>query len=117
MTYPRFRHLFAEQLDPTWHPIEWLDWAVANNVIKCFTTDKSALLCEIREMPGGARVGGVLWGVGDKQDMIDHLRPEAEAWAHELGCSHILVEGRLGWLKALKPVGYDPHSASVIKAL
>jgi hypothetical protein len=115
--YLQYRECIIQNLDPEWYPPEWLDAAIAQGAVVGFYGDKSALLCEVRQYPGGARVGGVFHAVGVREELEDLLRPEAEAWAHSVGCSHIVLEGRLGWVRSLKSVGYEPHKASVIKAL
>ena len=115
--YLEYRECITQNLDPAWYPPEWLDWAIWNGVVVGFYGDKSALLCEIRQYPGGARVGGVFHAVGDKRELEDELRPEAEAWAHEHGCSEIVIDGRYGWVKALKKFGYSQFKVSVIKSL
>lgn len=115
--YLRFRPKFAEQLDPEWFPIRWLDHQIAAGAIVGFYGEKSAMLCEVRRYPGGAVVGGVFHALGDLREIMDQLRPEAEAWGHSVGCSEIVIEGRLGFVKALKAVGYEPHKSAVIKAL
>ena len=40
-----------------------------------------------------------------------------EVWARELGAVQIVIEGRRGWERALRPFGYEPTHTICIKTL
>lgn len=54
---------------------------------------------------------------GDLRELINKMRPTLEAWAKEQGCTHVVVEGRKGWVGALKNQGYSEISTTVVKEL
>ena len=45
------------------------------------------------------------------------LAEELEALAKKEGCQKIAVEGRLGWMKLLKPLGYEHEVTTMVRAL
>lgn len=117
LDYLEFRPRFKEDLHQSFHPIDWLDKQIGAGRIVGFYHDDSALLCETKDYPGGARVGTVFYALGDKSDILNILTPRAEQWAAGQGCTHIIVEGRLGWTRELRSRGYAFDSASSIKGL
>ena len=40
-----------------------------------------------------------------------------ETWARELGAKQILIEGRRGWEKVLRPLGYETRRVQAVKHL
>jgi hypothetical protein len=43
--------------------------------------------------------------------------PQVEAWARANGCRRLLVIGRPGWERALKPKGFAPLARVIAKDL
>jgi hypothetical protein len=63
-------------------------------------------VCNIRVLAGYGRGNWMTW----LSDM--------ETWARNKGCDEIQVaEGRMGWMKILKPWGYKPAAVKMVKAL
>jgi hypothetical protein len=49
---------------------------------------------------------------------IEHIAgPVVEQWAAEQGCTSIILSGRRGWERALRPLGYDFQSTNLIKRI
>lgn len=115
--YLRFREQFAAALDPRFHPIEYLDQMVADGSALVWASETAALVCEVRDYPGGARAIQVLVAAGDKAEIVGPLRDQAEEWARSVGCTDAIVESRPGWARALKHHGYEPHQQAVRKGL
>lgn len=58
------------------------------------------------------RIGGdgvhrlhVWLGGGDLTELLA-MRPGIEAWARAQGCRHITIDGRAGWTRVLRRLGY-----------
>lgn len=43
---------------------------------------------------------------GDLRELVDEMLPCVERFAAAIGCKKIIVSGRGGWAKVLKPLGY-----------
>lgn len=44
---------------------------------------------------------------GDMRELVDDMLPCVEAWALDQGCDKIIISGRTGWARVLKPLGYS----------
>lgn len=117
MTYARWRPEFAKAMDERFHPIEWIDWALAKGFLTGFFGEKSALLAYYTDHPGGARTGGVFHALGDIDELETEIRPLAEQWAKSQGCIEIQLDGRRGWIRRLKQYGYRHEKTTVAKGL
>lgn len=115
--YQRFRPQLAEALDPAFYPIEFVDELLLLGRAQIFCSDHAAMVAEIKEYPGGARVVHCLVAAGRMEEIVDAIRPQVEAWGIRNGCRQAIVESRSGWMKILKPHGYSVHQVSVLKEL
>lgn len=43
---------------------------------------------------------------GDMRELVDEMLPFVEQWGRLQGCSKIIISGREGWGRVLKPLGY-----------
>lgn len=78
--------------------------------------EKSALVALVEEHPTGPALCIWLAG-GDLEELVQELRPKAEAWGRAQGCNKVTIMGRRGWVKALSPVGYKPTAVVMTKEL
>lgn len=115
--YLRFRPQFEQVTDPIFYPIEWLDAQVLSGRARPFIGRAAALVMEIREYPGGARVAHVLIAAGDMTEIVDDLAPQAEQWGRDSGCQFGLIESREGWAKVMKKHGWRIHQVALLKEL
>lgn len=115
--YCRFRSQIAEALDPDFYPITFVDEALLSGRAQIFTSDHAAMVAELKDYPGGARVVHCLVAAGRMEEIVDAIRPQVEAWGMRNGCRHAIVESRAGWMKILKPHGYAVHQVAVMKEL
>jgi hypothetical protein len=115
--YRRFRDRFAEAMDPAFYPIEYLDHLILSGRARLWVGAHAAIVAEIRDYPGGARVVHGLVAAGRIEDIVRLLIPQAEAWAKASGCTHAIIESRSGWMRALRAHGYEPHQVAVRKEL
>lgn len=117
MNYLTWREAFAQGMDQRFYPIEYLDGLVAAGEVFFWFGEQAAVCGRLKQYPGSARVLEMLVGAGDLTEILNVLRPRLEAWAKAWGCSHVLVESREGWAKALKIHGYEPWQVAVMKEL
>ena len=115
--YQQFRPQIAEALDPAFYPIDYVDQLLLTGRAQLFCSDHAAMIAELRQCPGGARVVHCLVAAGRMEEITDILRPAVEAWGARQGCTLALVESRAGWMKILKKHGYEIHQFSVRKEL
>jgi hypothetical protein len=115
--YARFRERFAQALDPRLYSIEYLDSLLFTGKAQIWFADNAALVTELRTYPSGVTAICVVVAAGSKEEVVDILRPRAEAWAQSIGCSLVIVESREGWKRALRPHGYAPFQVSLAKEL
>ena len=103
-------------MDPALYPIEYLDELILTGAARLWVGEHAAIVAEIRDYPGGARVVHGLVAAGRMEEIVG-LIPLAEAWGREAGCTMAIVESRAGWMKALRPSGYEMHQVSLRKEL
>ena len=115
--YRRFRDRFAEAMDPAFYPIEYLDALILSGRARLWVGEEAAIVAEIKDYPGGARVVHGLVAAGWIEEINTKLIPLAEAWGKASGCTHAIVESRAGWMRALRAHGYEPHQVAVRKIL
>lgn len=111
----RFRPLFEEAMADGLYTIEGLERSVGQGKAIFFPGKNAALVAE-RVTYDDRSVFQVLWCVGDLDEAVG-MAPGVEAIGRSLGCSEILIEGRKGWERVLKPLGYEPWSITVRKVL
>lgn len=95
--------------------MEWLDGRILSGVAQFWRTDAAAIVAELRQFPGGAVDLHGLIAAGDKDDIVNKLIPQAEAWGKDNGCLAAVVESRPGWARALKGSGYEISQVAVRK--
>lgn len=115
--YLAFRPAFQTVVDERYWPMEWLDKRILDGVARFIRSENAAVVAELRQYPGGAVDVHGLIAAGDKDEIINELIPQAEAWGRESGCVAGVVESRPGWAKALKPHGYEVSQVTVRKEL
>ena len=76
----------------------------------------AAMVTALEDDPCERRL--LIWLAGGAlEELRDRLLPAAEDWARARGCRRMLVIGRPGWERALKPKGYAPLARLIAKEL
>lgn len=75
-----------------------------------------ALVTEFIDYPSGQRVAHVM-SAGGELDEIKAMIPGLEAFGRLNGASKVFVEGRRGWERALKDLGYGFQAITLAKEL
>jgi hypothetical protein len=76
----------------------------------------SALVAAVEQDPGERRLLVWLAG-GERRELEDEVLPQVEAWGRAQHCRRVLVIGRAGWERTLKPKGYAPLARIIAKDL
>jgi hypothetical protein len=114
--WARFRDQFAEAMKDSFYSIEGLERSIGQGKSIFFPGVKSAIVGERQVYEGGKVVFQVTWAIGDLEE-LKNLSYGVESVARLLGCTEMLIEGRAGWQKELKALGYAPFSVTVRKPL
>lgn len=76
----------------------------------------AAMVTLIEDEPRERRM--LLWlAGGDLTELRDLLLPKVEAAARAAGCRRLLIVGRPGWERALRPQGFTPLARLIAKEL
>lgn len=59
----------------------------------------------------------IFLAAGDLNEIAHDAGPVIEQWAADRGCTSIILSGRRGWERAVRPLGYDFQSTNLIKRL
>jgi hypothetical protein len=115
--YAAWRDRLAEAMDPRFYTIEYLDWLLATGRAFLWARGHAALVAEIRVFPTGTKAASFVVAAGDREELVNELAPQVEAWGRANGCSVALIESRPGWEKVMKGHGYSLFQASIVKEL
>jgi hypothetical protein len=107
---------FAEAMDMSFDSMEDLERLVLQGRLQFWPGKDCALITEVHTYPGGERVVQAKWAAGDLAELAA-LSPGVEAFGRAHGCTTALIEGRSGWVKQLKALGYQPWSVTLKKKL
>lgn len=114
--YARFRELFITAMDPDMHSIEVLDEQIKEDSVQFFSSSNAAIVTHVENYLKARIIIG-LWAVGNLDEIVGDLIPEAEEWGRSVGCTRAMIESRGGWLRALRNSGYGKFSTTVVKEL
>jgi hypothetical protein len=114
--WARFRDQFAEAMQDGFWTVEDLEAKILSHRAFFFPGKNCACCGEIVEYPGGAKVMQFTWAVGDMNELVS-MEPGVAAICRTLGCNGTLIEGRAGWQKVMKPLGYKPFSVTLYRPL
>ena len=112
----RFRDEFAEAMEGGLYTVENLEHRILTGDAYFWPGQACAVVAERVVYPTGEAVLQTLWAVGDLEEVLT-LEPALAATARLLGCTRVLIEGRKGWERLMKPLGYEPWSVTLCKVL
>lgn len=117
MSWSDWRDEIAKAADPNFYRIEDIEGSLLRGECDFWEGPDWAVITEVVQYKAGERVLQFLWAAGDLEALIAKALPQVEAWARGQGCTSILIEGRKGWEKALRPQGFAPWSVTLRKGL
>ncbi len=92
--------------------IDDIEQKIAEGHYQFWAGKNAAAVTEVREYPD-ARVLSILHAGGDMPSLVSELLPTLYHFGGELGCSLVMILGRKGWERVLRPEGYE-HGATVL---
>lgn len=113
--WARWRPKIAAACDGAHHTIDSIEGSLACGRAHLLTLPDCCFVVELADYPQ-ARACQVMWAAGALEAVVAGA-PRLHAWAKAQGCTEMLVEGRAGWIRALKDIGYRPWSVTLRKAL
>lgn len=81
-----------------------------------FIGERSILIANLQAHHDVITAHGWLGG-GDMAELVTRIRPASERWAKAEGAAYATIDGRRGWVRALRDHGYDEVSVTMRKAL
>lgn len=100
--YLDWRDRLAAANNPKFLPIEYIDERLAEGKAFFIATTEAAMVLELLQYPGGAKVVSVIAAAGNKDEILGRLGERAMEFGRSLGCDHAMVPGRAGWAR-LRP--------------
>lgn len=110
-----WREQIARACDGSHHTIESIEAQIAAGVLTVLTTQRACYLVQVETYPTEIACQ-IMWAAGELGAVLEDLS-HVHAWAILNGCTEMLVEGRPGWERALKPAGYSPWSITLRRPL
>lgn len=98
------------------HTIEDVEEAIETGEAHFWPGKQSAVITEFHFFPRLTTLHFWLAG-GDMNELLTDMHPVIEAWAKAAGATRITLAGRPGWLRAMKPHGYEPRWSICAKEL
>jgi hypothetical protein len=102
----------ALETAPPFETIDGIEQKIADGQYQFWAGNTAAAVTEVREL-GPFKVLSILHAGGELSSLIRELLPVLYEAAANLGCSLVMVMGRKGWERALKPEGYE-HAVTVL---
>lgn len=113
--WERFKPQFVEAMKLSPHSVDDLEKSIGQGRTMFFPGKNAAITAE-KVFVGATAFFQVTWAIGDIEEILS-LAPGIEAVGRLLGCSFMLIEGRRGWEKMLKPLDYNFWSITLQKAI
>lgn len=96
----------ALEHDGGFHNVEDIEGYIASGSAQFWPGARSAVVTQFWNFPRAKALNYWLAG-GDMEELLDDMQPVIEAWARDNGCTHIVIAGRKGWERAMKPHGFE----------
>lgn len=98
------------------HGLDDVEALIRRGRAQLWATPGSAVVTLVEDDPLERRLLVWLAG-GDLRELTDEVLPNVEGWARTQGCRRLLVVGRAGWERAMKPKGFAPLARVIAKDL
>lgn len=117
MTSEKIRELIGDALeyDPSYSVQDIID-QVGEQRAELWATDNSIAVTNVMDKPN-ARQFHIWIAAGDLIELMNEIYPHLEQRARELGCGIMTISGRRGWIRKLKPNGFEEAATVGVKRL
>jgi hypothetical protein len=115
VSWAAWREEFAKACDGSHWTIEAIEAEVASGDSLPLYGEGCCFIVQVHQYPQ-ARACQITWAAGTLESILAEL-PKVQQWARSHGCTEMLVEGHLGWQRALKSQGYRPWSVTLRKPI
>jgi hypothetical protein len=113
--YEDWRDRLAKANNPRFIPITHIDQRLIDGTAFFLATTEAAMVLELVEYPGGARVVNVIAAAGDMDEITGRLGERAMEFGREAGCDMAMVPGRDGWRR--KRPDFQHYQTILVKEL
>ena len=114
-TYEDWRERLAKANNPRFIPMSHIDQRVAEGSAQFWGSAEAAMVTELIEYPGGAKVVSVIAAAGEMDEILGPLGDAVMAWGKSCGCDIAMVPGRVGW-KRTRP-DFEHYQTILVKEL
>lgn len=97
------------------HTIDDVEEAIRSGRMQLWPADRACAVTEIVVYPRKT-VLHIFLGGGDMDQLFDMI-DDAAAWGKRQGCTSMSLSGRMGWQRAMKPLGWEPKMVVMEKEL
>jgi hypothetical protein len=98
------------------HALEDVRGLVARGAAQFWSAPNSAVVTLVEDDPNERRL--LVWlASGDLEELTVEVLPQVEAFGRSRDCRRLMVIGRAGWERALKPMGFAPLARVIAKDL
>lgn len=113
--YCDWRDRLAKANNPRFIPITHIDQRLQDGTAYFLATIEAAMVVELVQYPGGAKVVSVIAAAGDMDEILGRLGERAMQLGRECGADHAMVPGRVGW-KRTRP-DFQHYQTILVKEL
>ena len=98
------------------HTIEAIEADLASGRSLLWATPDCCIIAQFHRYPGGHFACHLQWAAGSLEAILTDL-DSIEAEAKAQGCTEMLIDGRMAWMRLLQGRGYAPWSVTIRKEL
>ena len=98
------------------HYFEDVKQAILDNRAQIWPSQNGCIVTTVTEFPKSKMLQVWLCG-GDFDEVFNKYNDMIEEWGRKQGCDQMFINGRKGWERRLKDVGYHPVAVILTKEL
>lgn len=115
MSWADWRGEIAKACDGSHFTIEGVEANLATGLWHLLTQPACCYVTEVQTY--SAVTTCTIWFAAGDIEALKTGLTDVEEWGRIQGCKEMLIEGPMGWKRALAPLGYEPWSITLRKGL